>query len=288
MKFGICSEIFRNWDIEKTLSYVSETGYDGVEIAPFVFCEHADGITRDERKRIKTKALENKLEIIGLHWLLVSPEGLSLSSPDGRVRDKTADYLCVLASLCSDIGGKYLVLGSPKQRAVPPGSSRKETWSRVKAALRRVLTFAEDRGVELLIEPLSENETNFINTAAEAVEFIEDMNHPSLGLHLDVKAMSCEEKPVPQIIREAKEHLRHFHANDPNLKGPGFGETDYRPIRDALAEAAYDAYLSVEVFDFSPGPEKTAEKSLEYLKSIFGTPEGGNNETRSVLPFPQG
>lgn len=273
MKFGICGEIFRDWDLEKTFEYAAKTGYDGIEIAPFVLSEHADGITPATRELIRRLSTEHKLEIIGLHWLLVSPEGLSLSSADGRVREKTADYLCSLARLCSDMGGKFLVLGSPKQRAVPRGSSRRETCSRVEDVLKRVLPYAGDRGVELLIEPLSRSETNFINTAGEAVELIEDINHPSLGLHLDVKAMSSEAKPAPQIIRESKKHLRHFHANDPNMKGPGSGDLEYGPIRDALIETGYDAYVSVEVFDFSPGPETTAEKSIEYLKLIFGETE---------------
>ena len=85
-----------------------------------------------------------------------------------------------------------------------------------------------------------------------------------------MKAMSDEEKSIPEIIAAGREHLVHFHANDPNLRGPGFGKVQYEPIRTALEEIGYNGYVSVEVFDFSPNAEVIAEKSIKYLKGIFG------------------
>jgi sugar phosphate isomerase/epimerase len=87
---------------------------------------------------------------------------------------------------------------------------------------------------------------------------------------LDVKAMSSEEKPIPQIIRESADYVRHFHANDEELGGPGSGETDFEPIAEALCDIDYEGWVSVEVFDFSPGPRKIARESLNYLQEVFG------------------
>ena len=53
------------------------------------------------------------------------------------------------------------------------------------------------------------------------------------------------------------------------LVGPGFGDVDFKPIAAALHEVGYDGYVSVEVFDFTEGPEVIATKSLEYLKRTF-------------------
>jgi sugar phosphate isomerase/epimerase len=83
---------------------------------------------------------------------------------------------------------------------------------------------------------------------------------------LYVKAMCSEEKLIPQIIRESWPHFAYFHANDRNLKGPGFGDVDFVPIFQALREVGYDGYASVEVFTFEEGAETIATKSLEYLK----------------------
>jgi sugar phosphate isomerase/epimerase len=123
--------------------------------------------------------------------------------------------------------------------------------------------------VVICLEPLSPAETNFINTAAEAIEFIRPFQSPHFQIILDVKAMCSESKPIPQIIRESWPHFAYFHANDRNLKGPGFGEVDFHPIAAALKEVGYQGYVSVEVFNFDEGPEIIATQSLEYLKRVF-------------------
>jgi sugar phosphate isomerase/epimerase len=128
---------------------------------------------------------------------------------------------------------------------------------------------AEQRGVIICLEPLAPAETNFINTAVEAREFVQQAPSPHFKIILDVKAMCSESKPIPAIIRESWPHFAHFHANDRNLKGPGFGDVDFKPIAAALKEVGYDGFVSVEVFKFEEGPEVIAAKSIEYLRCAF-------------------
>ncbi len=128
---------------------------------------------------------------------------------------------------------------------------------------------AEERGVIICLEPLTKRETDFINTAEEAVSLIKEINHPNFKLHLDVKAMSDEKRQIPEIIKENKDYLFHFHANDTNGLGPGFGRVDFAPIIKVLKEIKYSGFISVEVFDLSPGPKRIAEESLAYLKKFL-------------------
>ena len=107
---------------------------------------------------------------------------------------------------------------------------------------------------------------DFVNTAAEGVELLDRLGHPNFRLHLDVKAMSTEAEPAPDLIRRHAAHTAHFHANDPNRRGPGFGDTDFVPIFRALKESGYDGWVSVEVFDYTPDPETIARESLRYMR----------------------
>jgi len=161
------------------------------------------------------------------------------------------------------------VVGSPKQRTIIPGVTPEQGWAWAGNTFRDAVRQAEARNVIICFEPLGPAETNFINTAADGIRFAQQFNSPNFKIILDVKAMCTEAKPIPQIIGESFPHFAHFHANDKNLKGPGFGDVDFKPIAAALKQVGYNGYVSVEVFNFDEGPEVIASKSLEYLNAAF-------------------
>lgn len=269
MKFAICNEIYQGWKIEDVFTHAARTGYQGVEISPFTLAGNVNEISAVERRRIRDLAAQAGVEIVGLHWLLVKPEGLHLTAPDAALRARTSAYFCDLVDACADLGGKIMVVGSPKQRSILPGVSPQQAWDWAAAAFRDPVKRAQDRGVTLCLEPLSTAETNFINTAEEALRFVEPFGSPNFQIILDVKAMCAESKPIPQIIRESRGRFAHFHANDKNLKGPGFGEVDFAPIAAALKEVGYVGWASVEVFQFEEGPDVIATQSLACLKQAL-------------------
>ena len=269
MRFAICNEIYQGWTLEDTFAHAAQLGYAGIEIAPFTLANSVTEISVAERQRIRELAARHQITIVGLHWLLVKPEGLYLNHSDAGIRTRTANYFVELVNCCADLGGTIMIVGSPKQRNVLDGVSFRQAWDWTAATFRDAVKCAEDRGVTICFEPLSPAETNFINTAAEAIEFVKPFNSPAFKIILDVKAMCSESKPIPQIIRESWPHFAHFHANDKNLKGPGFGDMDFKPIAATLRDVGYDGYVSVEVFKFEEGPEAIAGRSIEYLKQTF-------------------
>lgn len=269
MKFGICNEIFDGWKLPEIFSFCADIGYQGIEIAPFTLAETVFAVTTEDRARIRKLARDHQLEICGLHWLLAKPPGFHLTHTDATIRQQTSQYLEALTQLCSDLEGKIMVLGSPKQRNLLPGVTRDQASAWLLEALQPALRLAEKTGVTICLEPLGPAETNFINTAAEAIQLSQQSGSPNLKIILDAKAMSSEAKPIPEIISESSPHFAHFHANDPNLKGPGFGELDFRPIAAALKRVGYDEYVSVEVFKFDEGPEEIARRSINYLHEVF-------------------
>jgi sugar phosphate isomerase/epimerase len=269
MKFAICNEIFKDWKLEDTLACAARLGYDGVEIAPFTLANSVTDIPASSRQAMREAAARNKIAIAGIHWVLVKPEGLYINHPDRSLRDRTAKYFCDLVDFCADLGGKIMVVGSPKQRNVMPDVSREQAAEWAAVTFRPAVTQAEQRDVTICFEPLAPAETNFINTAADALQFVQRVPSPRFKIILDVKAMCSESKPIPQIIHDSWPHFAHFHANDRNLKGPGFGDVDFKPIAAALKEVGYQGFVSVEVFNFDEGAEPIASRSLEYLRRSF-------------------
>ena len=266
MQFAICNELFEGWPFEKVCRYVKSIGYDGLEVAPFTLAPRITDVDAPRRAELRRQAEDAGVQIIGLHWLLAGTEGLYLTSPDAEVRRRTADYLVALADATRDFGGTLMVLGSPKQRSLLPGVAWGEAFDYAVDVLGRAMPGIQDAGVSLCMEPLGPAETDFINTAAEGIRLIDAVAHPHLVLHLDVKAMSTEPTPVPDIIRQYIVRTGHFHANDTNRLGPGMGDVDFVPIFAALREADYDGWVSVEPFDYSPGAETIAARSIEYMK----------------------
>ncbi len=268
MNYAICNETFQDWPFEKAFRFARECGYTGIEIAPFTLNHDARAIGAEERARVKGQIADAGLTCVGLHWLLAKTEGYYLTTPDAAVRGRTSDYLAELARLCRDLDGTIMVLGSPLQRNLLPGVSHDQAMDHAAEVIRAAMPVLEDCGITLALEPLGPAEGDFLNTAELGIDLARRVDSPNCRLHLDVKAMSTEAKPIADIIRDSRDWIAHFHANDPNLLGPGMGEVAFEPIFGALKEIGYDGWVSVEVFDYSPGAETICEKSLAYMREI--------------------
>lgn len=269
MNFAICNETFLDWPLEKALAFARDCGYTGIEYAPFTLGADAYAVSPARRAEIRRLTADAGLETVGLHWLLAKTQGYYLTTPDEAVRERTGAYLCELVRLCRDLGGRILVLGSPLQRNLLPGVSHAMGLDFAADVLRRVVPTLSECGCVLAVEPLGPQEGDFLLTAASGVELIEKVDAPEVRLHLDVKAMSSESRPVAETIRQFAPWMVHFHANDPNRRGPGMGELDFTPIFQALRDVNYQGWVSVEVFDYEPGVERLARESIDYMRRVL-------------------
>ena len=273
LRYALCNEMFECWntddgfDFERVFRFIADCGYAGVEIAPFTLHRDAFFIPAEQRVRVRQQAVAAGLEVSAIHWLLARTEGYYLTSPDPVMRQKTGDYFKELVRLCDDLGGRFMVLGSPQQRNLLPGVTAEEALGYAADTLAHTLPLLEKTGITIALEPLSTAETDFLTTAAETIKLIERIGEPDkIALHLDCKAMASESSSIPDIIRQSRKYLAYFHFNDKNLQGPGFGEMQFEPILAALDEIGYNGWGSVEVFDYSPGVERLARESLDYLR----------------------
>ncbi|HOA72081.1 MAG TPA: sugar phosphate isomerase/epimerase family protein [Phycisphaerae bacterium] len=274
-KLATCNEPWNGVaSIEEVFQIAARIGFDGVEIAPFTLADHVDEISAARRKEIVRAAADAGVEIVGLHWLFVSPKGLHLTTADASVRRTTSEYLKSLANFCGDLGGKVMILGSPKQRNIEPPTTHDEGWKRAKDVLAACGDTLAARGVTLCIEALSPKETNFIQTLDESTRMADEIGHPNIDVMIDVKAMASMPDGVIGTIQRFGRRAKHFHANHPSAKGvgmplgPGDGEpVDWPAVLQSLQQSGFTGWVSCEPFDYKPDPTTVAETAYRVLSA---------------------
>jgi D-psicose/D-tagatose/L-ribulose 3-epimerase len=272
MHIALCNEVLGDMSLEQQCEYAARLGYDGLEIAPFTLADAPETISTAEAARIRRTVQASGLRVTGLHWLLVKPEGLSLTDPDAAVRARTIGVMARMTALCAELGGTVLVHGSPKQRQIAPGDTRAVALARVHDGLAMVARAAADAGVIYCIEPLSRQETAMLNTVAEAAELVRAIDHPHLRTMIDCSAAGLTEADdIPALIDRwlPTGLIAHFQVNDPNRRAPGQGNMKFAPVLAALRRHGYDGTIAVEPFDYLPDGRGAAAFAVGYLRGLL-------------------
>jgi sugar phosphate isomerase/epimerase len=272
MKIALCNEVLQPMPFARQCEFAAAVGYDGLEIAPFTLSDNPHLLIAPERAAIRRTAEDAGLRITGLHWLLLAPKGLSITSPDGAVRARTIDVMRRLVDLCADLGGSVLVHGSPGQRQVAPNEPRETALARARDCFAAVADHARERRVTYCIEPLSRHETPVINTLAEAAAIVDAIGSPAVRTMIDTSAAArAEEASVVELIDRwlPSGHIVHVQVNDSSRRGPGEGEDRFAPVFAALARHRYDAVVSVEPFKYLPDGPDCAARAIGYVRGIL-------------------
>lgn len=276
IKIALCNEVLHPLPFEAQCRLAASLGYDGLEVAPFTLADNPMRITDGHANAFARTAAEHGLTITGLHWLLVAPAGLSITSADASLRARTVDVMERLVELCAAMGGRYLVHGSPRQRSVPADSTPEQAWDRARECVARTARHAQACGVTYLLEPLSRQETDLINTVAEAVRMVDQVDSPALRTMVDCSAAGqTEAEPVAALLERwgPTGHIAHVQVNDPNRRGPGQGEMRFAPILRTLRALQRQGHcgevIAVEPFDYRPDGPGCAARSIGYLRGIL-------------------
>jgi sugar phosphate isomerase/epimerase len=272
MRIALCNEVLAGMPLQRQCEFAAGLGYDGLEIAPFTLHASPEKISTAEAAKIRATVEASGLVVTGLHWLLVKPEGLSLTDPDATVRARTLEVMTHLIGLCAELGGAVLVHGSPRQRQIAPGETHAVALDRLRDALAQVALAAARVGVIYCIEPLSRQETALVNTIAEAAELVRSIDHPNLKTMIDCSAAGLTETDtIPLLIDRwlPTGIIAHIQVNDPNRRGPGQGEMKFAPILAALKCHNYAGTIAVEPFDYSPDGPAVAAFSAGYLRGLM-------------------
>lgn len=268
LRHAICNEIYQGWKFHDACRSIRSIGYEGIEIAPFTLAEDPRTIPTDLRRQYRGVMQSEGLLFVGLHWLMASPPGLHVTSPDTDLRRRSWDFVRHLIDLCADLGDHgVMVFGSPKQRGTTGGSSAEDAVDRFEDGLIEISTHAMQRHVTVLVEALPIGQCNVVTTLDQAVEIVKSIDCPSIRTMFDTHNAVDEKEPHDALVEKHYPFIRHVHVNEMDGMHPGKGDYDFKPLLRMLRKLNYSRWVSLEAFDFSFGSETIARESLEYLKA---------------------
>jgi len=268
VKLSLCNEVVRELSFDRQCALAVKLGYRGLEIAPFTFGDDGWCMSATKRSEVRRACADTGIEVSGLHWLLAAPAGLSITSSDKAVWQKSVDVLRGSVELCAELGGAYLVHGSPAQRQVGDASDAKraeEAWSIAAAA-------AQKAGVVYCLEALASPECNFINTLAEASAVVQRIGNPAFKSMVDTSAAGkMEAESVADLIRRWMPTglMAHIQLNDVNRRGPGEGDDKFGPVLQALHETGYAGWVAMEPFIYEPDGPTCAARMIGYISGLL-------------------
>jgi len=272
VRIALCNEVIAPMPFPAQCEYAAKLGYDGLEIAPYTLSEEPHRMGAARIAAARAAADDAGIAVTGLHWLLVKPAGLSISTKDDGVRRKTVDVMLALVDTCAELGGKYLVHGSPQQRRVEAGETRAAAMARAQDSFAAVAERAQKAGVVYCIEALAAESTPLINTLEEAVRMVGEINSSSIRTMLDCSAAGrMEKEPLGALLERwlPKGVIAHVQVNDRNRRGPGQGEQRFAPVFASLKKHGYAGDVAVEPFDYVPDGPGAAARAIGYIRGIL-------------------
>jgi D-psicose/D-tagatose/L-ribulose 3-epimerase len=263
---AICNEMYEKRPLRDVCKSIRAIGYDGIEIAPFTLADKPSDISAAQRREYRDTIQSEGLGYVGLHWLMVSPKGLHVTTPDRVLRARSWRHIDDLIDLCGDLGDNgVMVFGSPVQRGTTGGVSREDAMKNYTEGLAGVASHAAGRGVTILVEALPKNQCDVINTLDEAVAIVRQIDSPAVRTMFDTHNAVDEVEAHATLVDRYFDLIRHVHINEMDGRHPGTGDYDFKPVFEVLRRRGYGGWVSLEVFDFKPGPERIAADSLRFV-----------------------
>lgn len=270
-KQAICNEVYEKRPLKDVANSIHQIGYDGIEIAPFTLAEKPSDISAALRREYRDTIQSAGLGFVGLHWLMVSPKGLHVTTPDRELRAGSWRHIDDLIDLCADLGDNgVMVFGSPVQRGTTGGISREDAMKNYVEGLAGVAPHAAARGVTILVEALPLNQCDVIGSLGEAVAIVKQIDSPAVRTMFDTHNAVDEVEPHAALVDRYFDLIRHVHINEMDGRHPGTGDYDFKPLFEVLRRREYKRWVSLEVFDFKPGAEKIAADSLRFIETEIG------------------
>ena len=253
--------------MDEHLTILANSGCDGLELSPsMIWSEPIDAPLNTIRK-FKNRVNSFGLEIPSMHSLTYNRPDLHFFR-SSESREHLIDYLERLGQIASELECSNLVFGSARSRSIGDLDIVR-CASLLVDSLGQIANRLAPLGVSILIEPLSESETDCINSIEEAVELIRKVSHPNFALHIDLRSVFAGKEDLDNIWTKYDNYIRHCHVADPDMRPPSQNCPEHLRAAKAIQSSSYDSYISIEIKRCFGETTKAVETSIDFVKQTY-------------------
>ncbi len=145
-------------------------------------------------------------------------------------------------------GALYGHPGVVKRRIAPP-----DEYERIAEGLHRLAEYGRQRGVLLVVEPMSHFRTHIANTPQQVMRLVGLADHPNLRVALDTYHLLTEVRDYRAAILATAGKLWDLHACENDRGAPGGGLVPWGQVFAGLAEIGFDGYILLESYNSAQG-----------------------------------
>jgi len=245
---------------ENSIRKASEYGYHGVELA----LKTAKDVDPDKLNRLlETHKMEVSCISTGQVFALL---GIYFTHPNTAVRRQAVKVFEGLILLAKDFG-KIINIGRTRG-GVADGQPRQEAERLFVETAEQVCAIAQRHGVTILIEPVNRYEINFVNNLDEGAALLKKLACQNVGLMPDVFHMNIEDANIRESLLRHAGLIRYIHLADSNRLAPGQGHLDFDEVFEALKEAQFKGWASIEILP-SPDPDTAAAAAANSILPLI-------------------
>lgn len=267
MKIAASNIAWDTADMDRHLGILSLHGASGLEISPSMIWEEPTDVPYTQVTEFKKKVFSYALNIPSMHSLTYNrPELRLFDSVENR--ERMIEYIIKLGRLSSELECPAMVFGSGRSRNIE-NSSRSECMKITTDSFFYIAEKIMPLGVVLLIEYLSPQYTDFINSANEAAQLVKNVNHPNFMLHIDIRtSMEIHENPHT-IWNKYKGLIRGVHTGNPGLLPPSEDYQEHFQHGYAMRKTNYNGYVSIEMVRRIGRTETDLTNALKFVKRAY-------------------
>ena len=235
-------------ELDASLALLSELGIEAIEVAPHNIFGRWD-VSDAEIDAFRKRLTEAGMHCIALQGILFNVGGAHLFASADR-REALYRHLVLVAKMAGRIGAGACVFGAPRLR--DPGDLEPAQARGIAVDfLRRIGSVFASEGTRLSFEPNARRYAcRFVTTTAEAIDLMNEVNVPGVGLQIDTGTLFLEHEE-PEVLIRAAPHAAHAHVSEPDLAPIGSSDVDHRPVAEALRKSGYAGSLSIEMKETS-------------------------------------